>query len=127
VDDAARAYVGAMDAWEQELEVAHDAFLLDPGMGPMLYLTADGRVLEDSRGWDGDSVVELDGEKANAAIVIGARKTGIVELLELLPAPPKGSTTCPKCRGTRMCEPVPGFGAEHPCTACGSRGWIGAT
>lgn len=115
-----------MDSWENELEVAHNAFLLDPGMGPMLYLTADGRVLEDSRGWDGDSVVELDGDGANAAIVIGAKKTGIVELLDLLPARPPEATICPKCQGTRMCEPMPGFGAEHPCATCGSRGWIGA-
>ncbi len=72
--DAAQSYVAAMSSWQDEIETQHDAFLLDPGMGPMVYLTADGRILQDSRGWDGDVVVEVVGYKANAALLIGAKK-----------------------------------------------------
>ncbi|WP_437944237.1 hypothetical protein WMF27_15715 [Sorangium sp. So ce281] len=38
-----------MSSWQDEVEDKYDAFLLDPGMGPMTYLTSDGRVLEDLR------------------------------------------------------------------------------
>jgi len=92
----------------------------------MLYLTADGRVLEDSRGWDGDAVVELTGEQANAALVIGAKKTGISGLLDLLPPRPPDGKVCPKCNGTRTAEPIEGFGQKFPCDMCGSRGWLAA-
>ena len=122
----AEAYLRSMDGWKEEIEAKHDAFLLDPGMGPMVYLAADGRVLSDSRGWDGDTVVELLGDAANAAIVVGAEKTGLVDLLGLLPPMPPGGTECPKCHGKRTAEPVEGFGRELPCTTCGSRGWLGA-
>ena len=123
VDAVAKGYVGAMNSWEDEMEREHDAFLLDPGMGPMLYLTADGRILEDMRGWDGDAVNELTEEKAYAALVIGAKKTGIAELLDLIPAAPVGAETCARCKGKRTAEPVEGFGHELPCDACGCRGW----
>lgn len=126
VKAAANAYVSAMNEWEDELERTHDAFLLYPGMGPMLYLTADGRVLEDSRGWDGDAVVELTGDQANAALVVGAKKTGISALLDLLPPRPPDGKVCPKCSGTRVAEPIEGFGSEFPCDMCGSRGWLAA-
>ena len=32
----ANDYVQNMDNWQEEIEVAHDACLLDPGMGPMV-------------------------------------------------------------------------------------------
>ena len=126
VDATANEYVRSMHTWQDEIEAAHDAFLLDPGMGPMVYLTADGRILEDSRGWDGDAVVELTGDQANAALVVGAKKTGIPELLDLIPPPPPDARQCPKCKGARTAEPVEGFGLKFPCDACGSRGWIAA-
>jgi hypothetical protein len=40
-----------------EVERSHDAFLMHPGMGPALYLTAGRRVLNDSRDWDQASEV----------------------------------------------------------------------
>jgi hypothetical protein len=124
VGAAATGYLRSMDSWEDEVENAHDAFLLYPGMGPMLYLTADGRILEDSRGWDGDAVVELTGDQANAALVIGAMKTRIPDLLTLIPSMPAGARVCPKCRGARVAEPIEGFGHQLPCDSCGSRGWV---
>jgi hypothetical protein len=124
IDASAKSYVHSMDSWEDEIEAAHDAFLLYPGMGPMLYLTAAGRILEDSRGWDGDAVAELTGVQANAALVIGAKKTGIPGLLGLIPPMPSGARLCPKCNGMRVAEPVAGFGHELPCVVCGSHGWV---
>jgi hypothetical protein len=121
--EAAQGYVNAMNRWQDEIEEAHDAFLLYPGMGPMLYLTADGRVLEDGRGWDGDDIVELDGDRADVAIAVGAKTTGINELLELLPPQPPDATTCAQCSGTRWSQLHPGVPHEFPCTACSARGW----
>ncbi|WP_437338336.1 hypothetical protein [Sorangium sp. So ce394] len=126
VEQVAGRYVAAMSSWQDEVEDKYDAFLLDPGMGPMTYLTSDGRVLEDLRGWDGDELVEVGGLSAHSALIVGARKTGIVELLELIPQPPPGSSVCSKCNGERVVEPVPGLGAELPCTECDARGWIDA-
>lgn len=122
----ANDYVQNMDNWQEEIEVAHDAFLLDPGMGPMVYLTSDGRILADSRGWDGDALVELTGSDANAALVVGASKTGIAGLLNLIPPRPADGIVCPNCNGTRTAEPVKGFGLEFACNTCGSSGWIPA-
>ena len=124
VEEAAQSYVHSMASWQDEIEEIEDAFLLDPGMGPMVYLTSDGRILEDSRGWDGDEIVEITGDRANAALVVGAKKTGIADLLGLIEPPPVGSKVCARCKGTRMAEPVEGYGHEFPCDACGSRGWI---
>jgi hypothetical protein len=123
-DEAGRQYVAEMDSWQTDVEQAYDAFLLDPGMGPMSYLTSDGRILEDQRGWDGTDIVELTGWRAHAALVIGARKTGIVELADLIPAAPKGSSPCPKCGGARLAQASPAVGLEFPCLECDARGWI---
>lgn len=123
---AAADYVEAMDTWQDEVERQYDAFLLDPGMGPMTYLTADGRVLFDMRGWDGDSVVEATtAYEVNAALIVGAKKTGIVELLDLIPKAPPGSRTCPRCDGTRMAPLAPQAPPpEFPCRQCDARGWV---
>ena len=118
----AERYVAAMGDWQDEVETAHDAFLLDPGMGPMTYLTADGRVLEDLRGWDGDDVREAEGDEVFVAIVVGASKTGIVELLDLLPEAPLGAVACPTCGGTRWFELGPDL--RFVCRECRALGWI---
>lgn len=123
VSRSAQDYVRAMTTWQDEIERTYDAFLLYPGMGPMLYLTSDGRVFEDGRGWDGDDIIELDGDRANLAIVVGAKTTGIIELLDLLPPAPPDATTCSKCSGTRWAQVHPGVPHDFPCTACGARGW----
>jgi len=81
-------YVLAMDRLQEEVEKEHDAFLLEPGMGPMRYLTVDGRVLTDGRSWDGAPLREATDTEAIAALVTGAEKTGIRELLGLLPPCP---------------------------------------
>jgi hypothetical protein len=128
VSQFAEQYVASMDAWQDEVEAKYDAFLLDPGMGPMMYLTSDGRILEDQRGWDGDDIVEVCGFHANSALIVGAKKTGIMELLELLPPPPPNSSVCSVCRGKRLAEPehLAGSGDKFPCIACEARGWVDA-
>ncbi len=88
----------------QEVEEKHDAFLLDAGMGPMTYITSNGRVLLDFRTWDGEPLREAcDSDEETACIVVGAKKTGIEELLQLLPSCPADASVCPKCSGARWC------------------------
>jgi len=117
-------YVLAMDRLQEEVENEHDAFLLEPGMGPMLYLTADGRVLTDGRSWDGAPLRAATDSEAIAALVIGADKTGVRELLELLPPCPSDGVQCPMCAGRRRATPIPGMeGPPIICLLCGGRGW----
>lgn len=120
----ARSYVAQMDTLQHEVEAAHDAFLLDPGMGPMIYLSADGRVLEDGRSWDGAELRELTSEdKIIAALVVGASKTGVEELLTLIPAAPPEARQCPRCQGARRAALIPGQATLFICTMCHGRGW----
>src|SRR5262245_7273659 len=49
---AAKAFCEDMERLQAEVEDKYDAFLLDPGMGPMTYITSDGRILHDYRTWD---------------------------------------------------------------------------
>jgi hypothetical protein len=124
VEAAAAGYVGGMDRLQDDVEVGHDAFLLDPGMGPMLYLTGDGRVLIDGRSWDGEALREAGDAEAIAALVVGAKKTEIEALLDLVPRRPDDGESCPMCEGTRWAEPMPGFGRRFVCILCGGRGWV---
>jgi len=90
----------------------------------MLYLTSDGRVLPDGRSWDGEELREATDAEAIAALVTGADKTGIKELLLLLPRQPPDGMTCPMCAGERRACPVPRFvEPKIICLVCGGRGW----
>ena len=125
---AAAQFVDTMDTLQIEVENQHDAFLLDPGMGPMTYLTSDGRVLLDFRTWDGEELREAsDVDEEIAGIVVGARKTGIADLLSLLPKAPTDSVQCPKCIGQRLAELLPGDGLSILCIVCNGRGWATAS
>lgn len=98
-----------------------DAFVLYGGMGPCAYLTTDGRVLEDHRGWDDSEppVREASDDEAIAWIVAGARRTGVRALLELLPRAPVGATACARCAGSRWITlPV----GQFVCPRCHGRG-----
>jgi len=111
--------VQARRAHTDDVIEQNDAFLLDPGLGPALYLTSDGRVLVDYREWNGSPVREATPEEAIIALVIGARKTGVAELLSLLPPPPADAQTCPICQGTH-------YAGEQKwmCPKCSGRGWL---
>src|SRR5690348_8822798 len=122
VSAVAGAFVRGMDAAQDEVERAHDAFLLDPGMGPMAYLTADGRVLLDFRTFDGEGIREASDDDAIASLVVGVKKTGIAALLDLLPPSPIGAAVCASCEGTRWMTLNPN---DSPivCLSCRGRGW----
>jgi hypothetical protein len=110
-----------------DIERAHDAFLLDPGLGPPTYLAADGRILWDDDMWG----VEPTRGEAYAAIVVGARKTGLRDLLKLLPPRPPGTPNCGECNGGgRFTVGGPSSGEEQPssllCPACRGIGWRSA-
>lgn len=122
--EAAAAFVDGMDALQSEVEDQEDAFLLDPGMGPMTYLTTDGRVLEDHRSWDGGGLREATLDDAIAALVVGAMKTGITELLSLVPACPEDGSRCPRCEGERWDKRLREHGLEIICGICRGRGWM---
>jgi hypothetical protein len=125
VKRAANQYVRGMDDIQVEIEREHDAFLLDPGMGPMLFLTASGRILVDGRNWDGEALREADEDQAIGALLSGAEKTGITELLELIPPRPADGSICPMCAGSRLASPVPGMALpELRCFLCRGRGWV---
>ena len=124
VTKAATVFVDGMDALQHEVEDAKDAFLLDPGMGPMTYLTGDGRVLKDHRSWDGDALREATLDDAIAALVVGAKKTGINGLLDLVPACPEDGSRCPRCEGERWDKPLREHGLEIICGLCRGRGWM---
>lgn len=70
--------------------------MLDGGLGPPVYLSSDGRIIWDDDGW---GVVGTRAE-ALASIVVGAKKIGIRDLLNLLPSRPTSSLDCPECSGS---------------------------
>jgi hypothetical protein len=115
------AAVNFMNSLQSEVEIGFDAFLLDPGMGPMQYLTRDGRILLDYRTWDGTGIrFEQDLHRAICTIVCGTRKTGIMSLLELIP-PLLNPVVCKYCNGTRWCQLQHG---EIVCPGCSGRGEV---
>jgi len=107
------------------VESDRDAFLLDPGLGPSTYLTRDGRVLWDDDGWG----VEPTRASVYMAISVGARKTGIDRLTDLLPKRPENAADCGDCSGTGRFSAhgqlvdVDGKAVSIACTKCGSLGW----
>lgn len=119
----AATFLGAMNSMQREVEDKYDAFLLDPGMGPMTYITRDGRVLWDMRSFQGDDIREVHDGDAFASVAVGARKTGIAELLSILPSAPANASPCPKCQGTRSADIVPGAGHVMICVLCNGLGW----
>jgi hypothetical protein len=110
-----------------EIAEREDAFMLDPGMGPPTYLTADGRVLLDVTDWEDGAVREASDDEAIAGLVAGAKKTGVTELLDLVPPCPAHAQTCAACHGGRWMQ----FGTEISsgkpgrivCWECSGRGW----
>jgi hypothetical protein len=116
---AAKAFCEDMDRLQAEVEDTYDAFLLDPGMGPMTYITSDGRILSDYRTWDGEGIqFETSFDRVIPVLVIGAKKTGIVSLLDLIP-PLENGAQCSTCHGTRWFQFQKG---EFVCPTCFGRG-----
>jgi hypothetical protein len=118
--DAERAFCEDMDRLQAEVEDEYDAFLLEPGMGwPMSYITSDGRILTDSRTWDGEGIqFETSLDRVIPVLVVGARDTGIASLLDLIP-PVEDGAQCSTCQGTRWFKLGKG---EIVCPTCHGRG-----
>ncbi|HUJ24898.1 MAG TPA: hypothetical protein VLW85_02690 [Myxococcales bacterium] len=95
-----------------------EAFLLDPGLDPALWLLADGRVVVDERAL-GNDIHEASDEEAIGAIVVGTSKTGVHDLLTLLPTRPPHATECARCGGNGW---VP-LGRDLVCPKCHGAGW----
>ena len=111
---------------KNDVELAEDAFLLHPGMGPALYLTFDGRILKDSRDWDESAAIEEGTEDdAVAALVIGAENMNLRELIDLLPKKSPNTQTCVRCSGSRWFAFKDYFGrpARIICPECRGRGY----
>jgi hypothetical protein len=108
-----------------DLMKAHDAFILDPGLGPATYLSSDGRILWDDDGW---GVLGTRGE-AIASIRAGAKRTGLQRLLGLLPLRTTASVDCPNCDATGWFDAhdqlrdVIGQPFSVVCTVCSGLGW----
>ena len=109
---------------ESDIEAMGEAFLLDPGFGPMTYLMADGRVMMDHFGYDDERGIEEATENdAIIGLVGGARKTGIAELLDLIPRAPSVGFPCPDCDGSRQDTLAATAGMNVICATCSGRGW----
>ena len=112
-----------------DITESHDAFMLDPGLGPATYLSSDGRIIWDDDMW---GVVGTRGE-ALSAIPAGARKTGLAGLRDLLPSRPATGTDCPDCSATGWFDAhgelrdVHGRPFSFVCPKCAGLGWTSPT
>jgi hypothetical protein len=107
----------------------YDAFLLDAGLGPGVYLSADGSVVWDDDVW---GVTATRGE-ALASIVAGAKKTRIGALLSLLPQRPSDASDCPDCSASGwfdaqgQLQDLHGQLCSVVCMTCAGMGWTAAS
>lgn len=123
ITESAQAYVNGMCSLQDEIEEEYDAFLLDPGMGPMCYLTSQGQVLIDGRSWDDTGIRFAEEDEAIAVLVVGAKKLDAPYLLTLIPEAPPHAQTCPWCDGERRAALYPGMEHKFICIICHGRGW----
>lgn len=108
-----------------EITQTYDAFMLDPGLGPPTYLSSDGRIV-----WD-DDMWGVVGTRADAfsAIRAGVGKTGVLALLELLPARKPSAINCNDCSATGwfdahgQLKDVHGKAFSFVCPECAGLGW----
>ncbi len=88
-----------------------DAIWLHTDMGPVFYLTRDGRVLSE------DVILETPIEEvpygaASSALIMGAKHLDATELVSLLPERPADVPDCARCAGTGRWT-LPGETAKH--------------
>lgn len=102
-----------------------DIFLLDPGMGPETWLTSDGRIV-----WKYFEPIEATPQSVYPAIVVGAMKTGVPGLLNLLPKRSADATDCDHCDGSGWfsahgeLKDVHGEPSAFVCLECSGLGWL---
>ena len=108
-----------------EITEKFDAFMLDSGLGPPAYLSSDGRVVWDDDGW------RVVGTRADAiaSVLAGVRKTGILDLVSLLPPRAPMSVDCAECDATGwfdahgQFQDVNGRPFSVVCMTCAGLGW----
>jgi hypothetical protein len=108
-----------------DITALYDAYMLDPGLGPPTYLTADGRIVWDDDVW---GVVGTRGE-AFSSIMAGVRKTGVYELRELLPQRDPIASDCNDCSASGWFDAhgelrdLEGRPFSFVCPRCAGLGW----
>jgi len=108
-----------------DITLKYDAYLLDPGLGPPTYLTADGRIV-----WD-DDIWGVVGTRAEAlsSILAGIRKMGVLELREPLPERDPTASDCDDCSASGWFDAhgelrdVKGRPFSFVCPRCAGLGW----
>jgi hypothetical protein len=111
-----------------EIAVRYDAFVLDGGLGPPTYLSADGRLIWDDDIW---GVRGTFGE-ALAAVVAGSRKNALPTLRVLLPSRDEAAFDCAECDATGQVDAhgqmrdVEGRRLSVVCPLFGGLGWQSA-
>ena len=109
---------------DERVQAYGEPFLLYGGLGPEIHLLSDGRVIVDERAFFGTEVREASEDEAIAGIVVGAKKTGIASLLEVLPPSPPDAPPCTRCAGSRWWTVLPGSNSfQVICPECHGRGW----
>lgn len=109
-------------------EELHDAFLLDPGLGPATYLKRDGRIVWEDDGWG----VKPTRAHVYLAIIAGAAKTGLARLRDLLPSRPADAVDCKHCDASGrfsahgQMRDVHGAKISIACIDCAGLGWTSA-
>jgi hypothetical protein len=94
------------------------------GVGAPAYLSLDGDIFQN----DGFESCEValryaSEEMIGAYLLVGAWRTKIPELMELLPPAPEGTEVCPECEGIKPWDPELD---QRPvwCRRCAARGWV---
>jgi hypothetical protein len=112
-----------------DITAAYEAYMLDPGLGPPTYLTADGRIVWDDDIW---GVVGTRGE-AFASIMAGVKKSGVQQLRELLPKRDSTAFDCDDCSASGWFDAhgelrdLQGRLFSLVCPRCAGLGWTSAS
>ena len=107
----------------------YHAFLIYPGLGSAIYLTADGRLIwDDATFHDEDQpstwTQSVSIRDALQIIWIGINSRGISRLASILPEKPPDATMCSTCNGTGQVKfDLPSGSHSYLCD-CGGLGWL---
>lgn len=111
-----------------EVVVEQGVVLLDGGMGPALYIGLDGTIVIWHYMEDESPRITDDLKDIAAALLVGAEKQGLPELLELLPQRPADGVVCELCSGSRWIQVGIKLDKRTPgrivCVECGGVGWV---
>ena len=104
-----------VDGRLDSISIEHDALWLHTDMGPVYYLTRDGRVLNE------DVILKTPIEEAPqraalSALILGAQHLDAPELLSLLPGRPVAVPDCVACSGSGRWK-LPGETSQRPALA----------